>query len=105
LPVATLQFAGFNVPFGGGFYMRFWHYRFVRWAIARLNMQNQPAVVYFHPWEFDEAQPHLRHESHWLARATHYFRLSSTRATLRRLLRDFKWVGAGAYLTAVGSPE
>src|SRR5256885_1140182 len=67
LPIATVHLAGLNVPFGGGFYMRFWHYRFVRWAIARLNVQRQPAIVYFHPWEFDEAQPRLRCQSHWLA--------------------------------------
>ena len=104
LPIATVHLAGLNVPFGGGFYMRFWHYRFVRWAIARLNVQRQPAIVYFHPWEFDEAQPRLRCQSHWLARATHYYRLSSTRATLRRLLADFEWTSAGAYVSALSSP-
>jgi polysaccharide deacetylase family protein (PEP-CTERM system associated) len=105
LPIATLRLAGLNVPFGGGFYMRFWPYGLVRRAIARLNAQREPSVVYFHPWEFDEAQPRLQRESHRLARATHYYRLGSTRETLGRLLRDFEWAGAGAYLTARTSSE
>jgi len=87
-----------NVPFGGGFYLRFWRYAFVRWAIRNLNASGQPAVIYFHPWEFDAQQPRLRNATHWLARATHYHRLGSTRATLVRLLKDFCWTTASEYL-------
>ncbi|MCA1554408.1 MAG: polysaccharide deacetylase family protein, partial [Chloroflexi bacterium] len=91
LPISTWRVGRVNVPMGGGFYLRFWHYRLVQWAIKRLNAQGQPAVMYFHPWEFDAAQPRLRGEARWLARATHYYRLGSTRETLRRLLHDFEW--------------
>ena len=101
LPVATLRLAGVNLPIGGGFYMRFWPYRLVSWAIARLNTEAQPAVVYFHPWEFDAGQPRLQRASQRMARLTHYHRLSGARATLRRLLRDFEWAGAGPYLTGL----
>ncbi len=98
LPISTARIAGVNVPFGGGFYLRFWHYAFVRLAIRQLNVAGKAAVIYFHPWEFDAQQPRLARESHWLARATHYHRLDGTRATLRRLLSDFCWTTARGYL-------
>lgn len=101
LPISTAQLARLNLPFGGGFYMRFWPYPFVRWAIRSLNRQGQPAVVYFHPWEFDAQQPRLRDDSHWLARATHYHRLASTRAALHTLLADFEWTTVQDYLQSL----
>jgi polysaccharide deacetylase family protein (PEP-CTERM system associated) len=100
LPVATARVAGLNVPVGGGFYARFWPYTLLKHAIRSLNAQGQPAVVYFHPWEFDPQQPYLRKGSKWLARTTHYYRLADARATLKRLLADFEWCGAWQYLTS-----
>jgi polysaccharide deacetylase family protein (PEP-CTERM system associated) len=98
LPVATIRLVALNLPFGGGFYARFWPYAWLKRAIGSLNAHGHPAVVYFHPWEFDPQQPRLRAGSTWLARTTHYFRLASTRATLKRLLNDFEWCGALQYV-------
>ena len=36
-PLSTVRVGGFNVPFSGGFYARFWPYRFLRRAIRHLN--------------------------------------------------------------------
>ncbi len=71
-PLSTLSLGGLNVPFSGGFYARFWPYPVLRWAIRTLNRYGQPTVVYFHPWEFDAAQPRLGTSIPWLVRATHY---------------------------------
>lgn len=90
-PISTLRVGGVNLPIGGGFYARGWPYAVLRRTIEQLNAQGQPAVFYFHPWEFDPWHPRIRHESYWLARATHYYRLPSTRATLRGLLKEFQW--------------
>jgi polysaccharide deacetylase family protein (PEP-CTERM system associated) len=98
IPITTLRQAGLNWPVGGGFYARFWPYSVLACAVRRLNARGQPAVFYFHPWEFDPAQPCVGADTHWLAQATHYYRLSSTRQTLRRLLADFEWTSAIQFL-------
>ena len=96
-PIATLRLGGLNVPVGGGFYARFWCYEFLHWAIKHLNAQGQPALFYFHPWEFDADQPRLWREARWLARATHYHRLAGARKTLLRLLSHFEWMPVEAF--------
>src|SRR5205807_1739424 len=97
LPISTLR-AGLNWPVGGGFYARFWPYTLLAMTIRRLNRLGHPAIFYFHPWEFDPAQPVIDGGTHWLARATHYHRLSSAGRTLQRLLSDFSWTSAAHYL-------
>jgi polysaccharide deacetylase family protein (PEP-CTERM system associated) len=90
-PISTLALGPLNWPFSGGFYARLWPYGWIRAAIRRLNRAGCPAVAYFHPWEFDPGHPRLGAPLPWLARATHYHRLGSTRATLHALLRDCAW--------------
>src|SRR5438067_775418 len=70
LPISTFRSAGVNWPVGGGFYARFWPYTLLANAIRRLNKLGQPAVFYFHPWEFDPAQPVGAAGTRWLAHAT-----------------------------------
>lgn len=97
-PLSTVAFAAFNIPFSGGFYARFWPYAWQRAAIRHLNRAGQPAILYFHPWEFDPGQPRLRTGAPWLARRTHYHRLHRPPALLRAFLADFTWTSMGDYL-------
>lgn len=55
VPVATLPFAGRRWPIGGGGYFRLLPYGAIRLGIGRLQRLGIPAVVYFHPYEFDPA--------------------------------------------------
>lgn len=96
-PLSTLRAGGCNVPFSGGFYARFWPYAALRWGITQLNQQHQPAIVYFHPWEFDVAHPRVTHTVPWLARLTHYHQLGRSVGVLRALLQDFAWVDLAHY--------
>jgi len=89
-PLATAQLLGKNVPVAGGGYFRLFPYRFIRWAIRRLNHQEgAPAVIYLHPWEIDPAQPRI--EGSLLNRFRHYVNLSKTEPRLRQLLKDFQF--------------
>ena len=104
-PLSTVSFGRLNVPFCGGFYARFWPYAWVRWAIRRLNDLGQPAIMYFHPWEFDAQHPRLKGELPRLARATHYYRLTSPPRILNALLTDFHWTTMEHFLkTPYGIP-
>jgi polysaccharide deacetylase family protein (PEP-CTERM system associated) len=58
LPVATLRLGGLTVPAGGG-YFRLFPLGLTTAAIDQVRRLGAPAVLYFHPWEFDPDQPRL----------------------------------------------
>ena len=31
----------------------------MRWGLAKASAQNRPAILYFHPWEFDPGMPRM----------------------------------------------
>ena len=89
-PPSTLSVYGINIPVAGGGYFRLLPYRFTAWAIRRINQQeDQPAMVYLHPWEIDPDQPRVT--ASWKSRFRHYHSLRSTEEKLERLLDDFLW--------------
>jgi polysaccharide deacetylase family protein (PEP-CTERM system associated) len=89
-PPSTIRVAGNNCGVGGGGYLRFAPYHHTRWALRHINeREQQPAMVYFHPWEIDPGQPRIR--AGLRSRVRHYTNLSGMEGKLRRLLRDFKF--------------
>ncbi len=89
-PPSTLRFFGVNLPVAGGGYLRLLPYSFTAWAIRRINdREQQPAMVYLHPWEIDPEQPRIA--APWRSRFRHYQNLSSTAAKVDRLMEDFCW--------------
>lgn len=88
-PISTIALGGVNLPFGGGFYARLLPYRVIRSAVRQINARGQPAVLYFHPWEFDPHHPRISEGLPALYRFTHYHNLHTTATKLRALLRDF----------------
>ena len=66
-------------------------YALTAWGIRRINqLERQPAIAYFHPWEFDPEQPRVE-SADVRSRFRHYLNLSRTRARLERLLTEFRW--------------
>lgn len=53
-PLATARFLGQNLPAAGGGYLRVLPLAFIRRGIQTLNRQGRIAVVYVHPYEFEE---------------------------------------------------
>ncbi|HBY98630.1 MAG: DUF3473 domain-containing protein [Ardenticatenaceae bacterium] len=89
-PLATLRLRGINWPVAGGFYLRTLPYTFIRWAIARLNRQGQPAIMYLHPWELDLGQRYRQvTPREWI---THYRGRRGLAAKLHRLFTDFAFM-------------
>lgn len=100
VPASTLRVGRMNCPVGGGGYFRILPYGWTRWGIARINeVEQRPAVFYFHPWEIDPDQPRLR--AGLVSRFRHYRNLSLTASRLQRLLRDFRF----STMKAVMLPE
>lgn len=90
LPVTTARLGGRIVAAGGGGFFRLLPYGFSKWAIRQVNGEGRPAIIYFHPWEIDEAQPRVA-EAPWRSKFRHYSRLSAMARKLRKLAADFHW--------------
>jgi polysaccharide deacetylase family protein (PEP-CTERM system associated) len=91
VPVATVRMLNANWPAGGGGYFRLLPYNVSRWSLRRVNdLDGQPAMFYFHPWEIDPEQPRIQNVSA-RTRFRHYVNLKHTIPRLRRLLADFQW--------------
>lgn len=87
-PISTARFAGTNVPIAGGGYFRLFPYAVIRWGIRSINcLEQQPALIYLHPWEIDPEQPRIHASA--AARFRHYVNLHKTEPRLCRLMQDF----------------
>jgi len=88
IPLSTWRLFGTNLPVGGGGYLRLFPYSLTRMALLTLNRQEQqPAVVYFHPWEIDPDQPRI--QSGLKSRLRHYTNLKTMERKVRKLLSTF----------------
>jgi polysaccharide deacetylase family protein (PEP-CTERM system associated) len=101
-PPSTLSILGCHLPVAGGGYFRLYPYSFTRFALASLNLQQQPFIFYVHPWEIDPGQPRIH--AGWLSTLRHYTNLSWCEARLRSLLQEFKFGPVLQALTAVQLP-
>ncbi|TET82299.1 MAG: DUF3473 domain-containing protein [Desulfobacteraceae bacterium] len=86
-----------NLPLGGGWGLRVFPYRLISSAIRNLNAQGQPAVIYFHPREFDPANPRIRLP--WVKKFVLDARFVRTEERLQRLLEDFRFTSVSDVLT------
>jgi len=98
IPPSTLKLAGFNIPFAGGCYLRFFPYWITRNGVLRINRAGYPAVVFIHPWELDPDVPRIN-QANWLTRFRRYFNLSKTDTILKKALCDFNFLPIKEYLS------
>ncbi len=94
LPPATWRVLGQNLPVAGGGYFRLFPLFVLRAGVGQLAQRGAPAVLYFHPWEFDPGQPKLPlgRVSRWRT----YVGVSKTAGRLDALIREY----AGRFCTA-----
>jgi polysaccharide deacetylase family protein (PEP-CTERM system associated) len=90
VPIATVRLSERNVaPVGGGGYLRLLPYCYTAAGIRRINEENQPACIYFHPWELDCDQPRLA--AGFISRLRTYTGLRTMASKLDRLLSEFEF--------------
>jgi polysaccharide deacetylase family protein (PEP-CTERM system associated) len=91
VPIATTQLSyGAIAPVGGGAYLRLLPYRYTAAGIRRINQrEQQPACIYFHPWEIDPDQPRLTQG--FASGFRTYAGLRGMRTKIERLLADFRF--------------
>lgn len=88
LPPATYRRFGQNLPVAGGGYFRLFPPVLLRAGVIQLAKSGAPAMLYFHPWEFDPGQPKLP-----LGRASRfrtYVGIGKSEARLGRLLTKYR---------------
>jgi len=91
VPISTVRFAGTNLPFVGGGYLRHFPMAFIRWGMRRLNdVERRPAILYIHPWEIDPGQPRLE-KAPWAVRVRHYRNLDRTEERLAELFSGYRF--------------
>jgi polysaccharide deacetylase family protein (PEP-CTERM system associated) len=89
-PPTTIRLVNNNFGVAGGGYLRLLPYGITRWAIKEINeVERQPAMVYFHPWELDPGQPRIA--APLRSRLRHYTNLGAMRKKIEHLLRDFRF--------------
>jgi len=88
IPSSTVRIAGANYPVAGGGYFRLYPYALTKRAIIEVNGRDQqPVVVYIHPWEVDPEQPRL--PASMMTQLRHHIGMNTTVDKLRRVINDF----------------
>jgi polysaccharide deacetylase family protein (PEP-CTERM system associated) len=91
VPITTLRVFRRNLPSSGGGYFRLLPYPISRWMIKRVHeVDQQAAVFYCHPWEFDMGQPRIAGLDA-KTRFRHYVNIDRMEERLVGLLKDFAW--------------
>jgi polysaccharide deacetylase family protein (PEP-CTERM system associated) len=104
VPVATVMLSKQQIaPVGGGGYLRLLPYRYMAAGIRRINEEEKPACIYFHPWELDPDQPRLA--SGMVARVRTYYGLSGMKRKMEQLLSEFRFSGLGSVHGQDSTPE
>lgn len=57
VPLSCIEFFGRVVPVAGGGYMRYFPFIWTRYAMDSLEKAGRPAVVFMHPYEFEQNPP------------------------------------------------
>jgi len=88
VPSSTVRVGGSNYPIAGGGYLRLFPYAATKWGIAQVNkVDQQPVVVYVHPWEVDPGQPRLPASK--TTQLRHHVGMATTIGKLERVVNDF----------------
>ena len=90
LPPLTADCGVARLPVGGGGYLRLFPGVVLRTCITARQRRNEPAVIYFHPWEMDPHQPRMNvgRLSQW----RHRVNMRTTEPKIERLLSTFRFV-------------
>lgn len=88
VPLRKGNFYGAEVPVCGGGYFRMLPYTLIK-STLKQTLKSESLVMYFHPWEFDPAQPKVDLPA--LKKFRHYVGLGSNKEKFISLLNDFNF--------------
>lgn len=90
IPLAThrIPMLG-NIPIAGGFHLRFFPYRYIRYGLNKINKNNNSFIFYIHPKDLDPKMPKIK-EYGW----HYYHNLKGALKKFENVLNDFKFITA-----------
>ncbi len=92
VPMSTVDWCSRRWPVAGGGYFRLYPYRVTRAAVRLLENEQQPAIVYLHPYELDAVElREIRFPVPVKTRLTQGLNRRFVRARLTRLMREFRF--------------
>jgi len=107
-PPATVRFLGINFPIAGGGYLRLVPYRIVASAI-RKSSGRQIRMFYFHPYELDPTDVHLKHKVKSASTFAYWLQQKLGRGSnpnkLKRLLSEFRFTSVKETLSNLEKQE
>ncbi len=94
IPMATdrIPIIG-NIPIAGGFYLRFFPYFYMKYALKKINKNKKSFIFYIHPKDLDPEMPKIR-EYTW----NHYYNLKNSTKKFEKILNDFEFTTIKEYL-------
>lgn len=101
MPPSVGEILGKRVPFCGGFYLRVLPYKVIRKMLRSFEKENQPTVIYFHPWEIDTNQPRVKLKA--AESLIQYYNIRTMERKLKRLINEFEFMPMGDYLRNIGA--
>ncbi|GAB4108441.1 MAG: DUF3473 domain-containing protein [Phycisphaeraceae bacterium] len=87
IPPLTWRLAGRNIAVAGGGYFRLLPLSLMRRGLMQAARQKRPAVLYFHPWEFDPELPCM--PLGLAGRVRTYTGLKSAKRRLEQIIRQY----------------
>ncbi len=97
----NLSWKKIHLPIAGGGYLRLLPAALIRWGISSINTrEQQPAVLYFHPWEIDPDQPRIK--AGMKSRFRHYLNLRRTEKKLMYLFENLNFAPMKEVLPRLG---
>jgi len=89
LPI-RLAWKKLRLPIAGGGYLRLLPVELLRYGVRRINEgEQQPTVLYFHPWEIDPDQPRIK--AGLKSSFRHYQNLAGTENKLKKIISSFEF--------------
>ncbi len=107
VPPLTWRVMGRNLAVAGGGYFRLLPLSLMRRGLAQADAQGRPAILYFHPWEFDPGMPRM--PLNVTGRVRTYTGLKSAADKLEAVIRGFGgdagrgWQPIGDHLDRLGA--
>lgn len=89
-PLSVIKLFGLNVPFAGGFFLRFWNERFILRSIEKENSRGRPVMIYIHPFDLDPDIPIIKGISA-KNRYIHYHNINTVKKKLGSVLQKYNF--------------
>lgn len=95
VPPSVIDIGSLRIPFSGGLYFRVLPVGFVKLGLDWVN-RNRDGLIYIHPWEFDNLQPHVANST--FSKFTHYYGIKSNLKKLEKLMSKTEFISLTKWL-------